>query len=181
MPVKRNLLVLFGFLLLVACGNQHKSQEEIVKDWKTLETQDYSIRYPQSWALNQSGYMGTSFIVISKQTSIRDFYQENVSLVEEDLSDKVIDLEAYVQNYLKDLENKVEHFKVVESEFQKVGNKTFYKVIYVGVDAKSTVMVEQHYMIKNTKAYVLTFSCKAFDVKRYKPIGEAILNSFKLK
>ena len=181
MGVKRTLLTLLGLLLFIACGNQHKTQEEIVKDWKTFENNNYSIKYPPKWEFNQSGYMGTSFLIVSRQTSIRDFYQENVSLVEEDLSDGLIDLQTYVKSALANLEKNVEHFKIIKSELENKDGETYHKIIYVGIDTKNTVMVEQYYMIKNAKAYVLTFSCKVFEVKRYRPIGEAILNSFKLK
>lgn len=173
-----SLIILFFF---IACGNLKKSDKELQKDWKFLDEEAYSIKYPPSWAVNQSGYEGTSFLLISKQISIRDFYQENVSLYEKDLSNDSIDLQSYVQQELKELQDSVIHFDLLESQQQVAGEDIFYKVIYTGIEIKHKVTVEKHYRIKNKKAYILSFSCKSLEIKRYKPVGEGILNSFKLK
>lgn len=168
-------------MVLVACGNQQKTQQDIVKDWSTYETNDYSIKYPRTWALNQSGFMGTSFLIISKQTSIRDFYQENAGLVEVNLNDGRVDLSSYVANALDSLKNAVEQFKVLENELVNYDKGTYQKVLYIGIEANTQVAFLQHYFIKDSKAYELKFSCKIRERERYLPIGEAILNSFQLK
>ncbi|MDA3929648.1 MAG: PsbP-related protein [Prolixibacteraceae bacterium] len=178
---QKNLLVIVALLFLFACSNANKSAEKIQKNWKTFETTEYSIKYPPAWALNQTGYQGTSFLLISKQTSIRDFYQENVSLVEEALSDTTINLQSYVQRSLEMLSDSNSTIKMVENVLQENDQENYHKLLYGQMEGVNKVIVEKHYFIRNNKAYILTFSCKGIERKRYMPIGEGILNSFKLK
>ena len=180
MTVLKNLLTICTLLLLFACGTKNKSQEEIQKDWKTFETQDYSIKYPRLWMVNQSGYMGTSFLIISKQTSIRDFYQENVSLVEEVVSDTT-DLEQYVQISIKELQDTVQYVEIIKDTLISHNENNFHQLIYESQEGMNKITTEKYFFLKKQKAYTLTFSAKSIELGRYQPIGEGILNSFKLK
>ncbi|MFY7937087.1 MAG: hypothetical protein ACOVOQ_06915, partial [Flavobacterium sp.] len=47
--------------------------------WKTIDESSYSIQYPENWELNVSETMGTSFILLSQQTSAEDKFRENIN------------------------------------------------------------------------------------------------------
>ena len=181
MVIRKKLLFLIVLLLLVACGNQNKTQEEIQKDWKIFETDNYSIKYPHSWALDQSGYLGTSFLIISKQTSIRDLYQENVSLVEKQLSDSEIDLKLYLQQDVKALRDSIPYIEISMDSLNENSKQNFHQLIYETQEGINKIAIEKYYFLKGSIAYILTFSCKSREQKRYMPIGEGILNSFEFK
>lgn len=178
---KRTLLTFLVLVLLIACSTRNKSQEEIQKDWLTFETPDYSIKYPRLWIVNQSGYQGTSFLIISKQTSIRDFYQENVALIEEDLQDTTIDLSAYVKRSIEELSDSIPHLEITENTQVERNNEHFQKLIYTTSEGMNKVTIEKYYFLKKPKAYILTFSAKSIELSRYQPIGEGIMDSFTFK
>lgn len=168
-------------ILLFACGNQNKTSNEIEKTWKTLDEKEYLIKYPHTWAVNQTGYEGTSFLLISKQISIRDFYQENVRLVEHDLTDSSISLEGYVENAVDELKNSVDDMVLTENSIETKDGDKFHKIVYSARETKHKVTVVKHYRIVNDKVYILTFSGKTLELGRYLPIAENIMGSFKIK
>ena len=176
----KNLILLFILSSLLACGIKKKSQEEIEKNWKTFETNEFSVKYPPSWIVNESGYMGTRFLIIAKQTSIRDYYQENVSLIKKEVHDS-INLEQYVQLSLDSIKNVSNEFQLVESQFQTNNDKTYYKVIFNGQEGINNITYDKYYQLKNNMLYILTFSGKTIELTRYQPLGEGIMNSFTLK
>jgi hypothetical protein len=65
---------------LIACGQTPQKQVETnsPKDWKTIGETDFTIQYPDSFDLDKSGQMGTSFIIFSKQTSNQDLFRERI-------------------------------------------------------------------------------------------------------
>jgi hypothetical protein len=50
----------FGQTTLKESGNK-----TTIKEWKTLDQPGYTIKYPSTWELNQSGQMATSFIIFA--------------------------------------------------------------------------------------------------------------------
>lgn len=179
MSFKSIIYIIVGSLLIISC-NKPKTAEEIQKDWKTLESSEYSIKYPHTWVVNQTGYMGTSFLLISKQTSIRDFYQENVRLVIDTLDFASTSLTQYVQNEMKRLEKELPKFKVVNAPFAN-NDTTVMNLQYEANENKTHVFIESEYQLKNSCVYILTFSGKYREIKRYKLIGEGIIKSFEFK
>ncbi len=59
-----SIIILFS---IVAYGQTTIKEKALqtISDWKTLNQTSYSIQYPKTWELNQSGQMGTSFILFS--------------------------------------------------------------------------------------------------------------------
>lgn len=180
--IGRSVLMVCFAIIFVACGNQNKSPEEMQKDWELLDQSEYSIKYPHTWAVNQTGYEGTTFLLISKQTSIRDFYQENVGLVIEDIPETISTVEEFAKNAVTELNASVADIVVSESSLQKNGaGKSFYRVVYTGREKSHKVTVEKHYYLANEKAYVLSFSGKTLELGRYQPVAQGILHSFRIK
>ena len=61
------LLILgFGCFLSPAISHAVENSEE----WLSLDTKEFSVRYPASRELNQSGAMGTAFLLFSEEDSI---------------------------------------------------------------------------------------------------------------
>lgn len=177
---RRIVLALFMSLLFLSCSNKNKTHKEIVSDWSLLEEVNYSVKYPHTWSLNQTGFQGTSFLIIARQTSIRDFYQENLSMVEKAIAD-TMDLISYVKSNIAMLDKTVERFEILEQEMKELEGDRFYRLLYVGIESKYKILYEKHYRIKDKQAYVTTFACRTMEADRYRPIGRAMLKSFKLR
>ncbi len=174
-------IIIVGFFIFSLACSKSKTDAEIQKDWTMLDTEEYTIKYPHTWLLNNTGYMGTSFLLISKQTSIRDFYQENVKLVKDTLESNSIGLEKYVQNEMSRLKKEFPNFKILQGPFETEIDTSKMTLSYTGSEENMHVFIESQYQLKDSIVYQLTFSSKYRELKRYKPTGEGILKSFSLK
>jgi len=148
------------------------------KDWEKLDKSEYSIQYPKDWTLDISGTGGTVFMMTSKLDSDTDQVTQNVNGVIENLPEK-IDLDAYAKAALDQI--KTVYPTILEKEKVKSENGDFYKVIFSGQQNGMELKLEQHYRIKNNKAYVITFTSSIDDFDKDKEIGEKIMSSFNLK
>ena len=184
-------LQLLGFFALIvafaACGqsSQNESKTEVktetLENWKSLDVSDYSIQYPDTFDLDKSGQMGTSFILLSKQTSQQDLFRENVNLLIQDLSGQNIDLDKYVEISEGQIKTMITNGNLIESKRLTDKNKDFQRVIYTGKQGQYDLKWQQFYWVENKKAYVLTLTCEVNQYDKYVPVGEGIMKSFVIK
>lgn len=178
------LIVLLLFPSLVAFGqttaNQESgknSQQEII-EWKTLDQSKFSIQYPSTWELNQSGQMGTSFIIFSPLENDEDKFKENVNLLMQDLTGQNIDLDKYVEISEGQIKTMLTNSTLIESKRVKKESEEFHKIIYSGDQGIFHLKFEQYYRVIDDKALVLTFTCETDQFFKFVNTGEKILNSF---
>ena len=181
------LIVLLLFPSLVAFGqttaNQESgknSQQEII-EWKTLDQSKFSIQYPSTWELNQSGQMGTSFIIFSPLENDEDKFKENVNLLMQDLTGQNIDLDKYVEISEGQIKTMLTNSTLIESKRVKKESEEFHKIIYSGDQGIFHLKFEQYYRVIDDKALVLTFTCETDQFFKFVNTGEKILNSFTQK
>ena len=156
-------------------------QSKLIDDWKTLNQSNYSIQYPSSWELNESGKMGTSFILFSPLESDKDKFKENVNLLIQDLSGQNIDLNKYCEISVGQIKTMITNSNLIENRREKNKRGEYHKVIYSGDQGLFQLQFEQYYWVINEKAFVLTFTTEKDKFEDFKEIGEIILNSFFLK
>jgi hypothetical protein len=177
-------IILFS---IVACGQTTIKKDsgvnnaQINSDWKALERSNYSIQYPSTWELNQSGQMGTSFILFSLLESEQDKFRENVNLLIQDLTGKDIDLNKYAEISEDQIKTMVTNSTLIESKRVKRGTEEYHKIIYTGDQGVFHLQYEQYYFVIEDKAYILTFTTEKSKFEDFKETGEKILASFKLK
>lgn len=185
-------LQLLGFFALiiafVACGQSSKKEsktEEVItetpENWKIHTESDYSIQYPDTFDLDKSGQMGTSFILLSKQTSQQDLFRENVNLLIQDLSGQNIDLDKYVEISEGQINTMITDGILIESKRLSNKNKEFQRVIYTGKQGQFEFKWQQFYWVENKKAYVLTLTCEINQYDNYVSVGEEIMKTFVIK
>ena len=180
MNFQKTISILAFSILLFAC-TKNKTPEELWKDWKTFETENCDIKYPGNWDLNESGFEGTSFLIVSKQTSIRDFFQENIRLTIDSLTNEDDNRNDYVKRNIKQLESKLKNFKMLENVEISEEHQSYHKLIFEMSTDHGTISIENHYYSEQNKIYILSFLCKVRELNRYQPIGEAMMKSFTLK
>lgn len=168
---------------VLACGQSIKknSPADIQNNWNVLDDSLYSIRYPDSWGLNASGYEGTSFILYTEQSSLQDRYNENISLVIQELADSDNKLDQFIEVTEDIIRTKLNNGKLIESTRHNADGREYQKIIYLGRQRIYNLKFEQYFWVEDGKSYVLTLSCKVNEFDRYKETGEAILNSFRIK
>ena len=172
---------------IVACGQPTTRQEsenvssQIMSDLKTLDLPGFSVQYPSTWELDQSGQMGSSFILFSPLESEKDKFKENVNLLIQDLTGQNIDLNKYTEISEGQIKTMITNSALVESKRIKNGSDEYHKIIYSGDQGIFHLQFEQYYRVVNHKAYVLTFTTEKEKFAEFTETGEKILNSFKLK
>jgi hypothetical protein len=181
------ILTLILLLSIVACGQTTTKQDtgnnhiQTIKGWKILDHSNYSIQYPETWELNQSGQMGTSFILFSPLESDKDKFKENINLIIQDLSGRNIDLSKYTEISEGQIKTMVTNSNLIESKRMKNESVEFHKIIYTGDQGIFHLKIEQYYWVINEKAFVLTLTCEQDKFADFQEISEKILNSFILK
>lgn len=169
---------------LFACGQTSgEGDVHIPENWNTLDGTDYSIQYPDSFELNQSGQMGESFILFSKHTSEEDPFRENINLLVQDLTgqNNDIDLDKYVELSEGQVQSMLTDGNIIESKRLTTDSKEYHKIIYTGKQDELDLKWLQYYWVGNNKAYVLTLTCEENQYDAYATVGEKIMNSFRLK
>jgi len=171
----KNLLLSLTFILISLFSISVHAQE-----WKTLDKDDFSIEYPETWVINEAGMMGTIFILFSPLSDEKDEFRENVNLVTEDISAYDIDMDQYIEISTSQIKKLINKGKVIESERMNNGDLIFHKLIFSGEQGEFDLIFEVYTYLLDGKAYVLTFTAEKDQFKAFKEVGEQILDSFLL-
>lgn len=172
------LLYQSGYAQTVAAIREHTASD---KNWKTYSKTDFSVHYPPGWQLDETGQMGTTFIVLSKTESAKDKFRENINLIIQDLSNHNLDLEGYT-----DLSKKQIMSMFADANLQEVSSKrrhglNYSKLIYSGTQNGFALKFVQYYWVEKKKAYVLTFTSEQNEFANYwNNTAEKIMDSFVL-
>ena len=176
------------------CGQIATAQSNVnsvgTSSWKTLNRNNYSVKYPVNWDLQQSdnpesgttvtGSVRYQFAVLSPRESPQDRFRENVNLVIEDLGGKKLDLDELARlskNQIKGMEN----CKILEYKKVNKGSRQHFKTIWTWDYQKIPLKVEQYTWLSEGKAYALTFSSERSKFAQFQKTGEKILDTFILK
>jgi len=179
----RTGITLILITLVSACG-QVKTKTETVNypsDWKSIDESSYSIHFPDSFIVDTSGKMGMTFDLLTKRISPQDMFSENINLIIEDMKDKNVTLDRYVEFSTGQLKSFATKSKILSSERVKNNDSEYHTIIFTADQGMYKLKFEQNYRVKNGLAYVLTFSSEANQYDTYKNICEKIMNSFVLK
>jgi hypothetical protein len=173
-------------LALISCGEAREQKEpkaqaiKRIAGWELLTEDDYSIQYPKDWELNQSGQMGTSFILFSALENNQDQFRENVNLLVQSVQGQSVDLDAFTEISEGQVKTMLTNCTLYESKRMKKGSQQYHKLIYTADQGGFRLKFEQYYWIENDNAYVLTLTCEESSFSKFKETGGKILNSFSL-
>ncbi len=161
-------------------NSQHKNKHNKNMEWSELKTKKYSIQHPSDWELDQSGEMGTDFIMFTPLDSEEDQFRENVNLMIQDLSAYNLDLDQYTEISVEQIKTVFINPDILESKKVKTTKGEYHYVNYTGDQGQYQLHFIQYYWVIGKEAYILTFTCEIDKFDAYKEIGAKILNSFKL-
>lgn len=168
--MKIKLSVLLLFLSIVSFGQK--------KDIQVHNTEKYFIEYPKSWSLELSENPSVEFILKTKEQKT-DPFRENITLVIQDLKEKDMSLEQYIELTESQLRNMMKGAKVFENMYDKI-NKRHVLVYSVNVST-AYLKVKQHFYKKGSNIYILTFTALKKSYEDYKRAADNVLNSFDFK
>lgn len=178
--------ILLAFLLISVNSfgqvtNNDSENAKALSDWNVLEHVNYTMSYPLSWELDESGTMGTSFFIYAPSVSKEDPFRENVNLLIQDLSAYNIDLNQFTEISEGQIKTMITNSTLIESKRIKDERGEYHKIIYSGDQGIFQLTFEQYYWVIDKKAYILTFTCEQDNYAEMAEIGERILNSFAFK
>src|SRR5690349_10739249 len=126
-------LTLISVLAFTLCTTAQPTKSNITpKNWKAIDDARYSIQYPDTFDLDQSGQMGMLFIVLSKQTSEQDLFRENVNLIQQDLGGQGINLDEFVKISEEQIKTLITNGNIVSSQRVKSKSSEYHQVIFSG-------------------------------------------------
>lgn len=145
---------------------------------KTVKTTDYEISYPSNFRFDNSKTLGVEFIIYTEKEGENDTFIENINLLIQNLKEYKIDINQYV--------------KISESQIYKIGknieskrinqnNSEIHLLSYTANLSGRDLKFYQYLLIKNEKAFVLTYTAEIEKFDIFFPEIIKIFNSFSLK
>lgn len=186
-------LALACLCMLPACSQKNKNAHEPPESWKTLARENYTIHYPDSLEVDESGKLGVRFFLYFPQESPKDRFRENINLTLEDLQGYDMSLEQYAEASKQQILNYMPKAKILESstETDGTGNK-YHRLIFEGAQGVASgtdgtytprfdLTFVQHYRVVDGKAYVLTLTTERHRFADYQKTGEQIMHTFQVE
>ncbi len=140
---------------------------------------DYSIQFPKEWEILKN-VMDTDVIAIAPKIDPEDLFRENVNIIKATLDVPISPEEYYLIN-IKSLGNILSDFDLEKSEDILVDGSPAKKIVFTHTIGVVNAKVLQYLILKDNKAYVLTFSADPMDFPNYLIKFEEIMQSFKFK
>ena len=169
----RTLLLSAFFLTLSTLYAQNSN-------WKTGKTDHASFSYPPDWEFDQSGRMGTEFILFSPHGGEGDLFLDNVNFMMQDLSGKDIDLDQFVKITEEQVKNMATDGVLIKNERKKNGKQEYNVMSWSGRQGNFDLYFMQYQWVVNEKAYFVTFTVEQKSLKEFEATGVKIMDSLKL-
>jgi hypothetical protein len=177
---KTNLLKI-TILIIILSHTAVSFSKEKEAEIAVLENEIFKIEYPSDWRLDESGNMGTSFILFSPVDKVNENFNTNINLIIQDVSAYNITFDQYVELSEKQIKTMINDSKIVFSDLVTTESNQYQKLIFTGKQGVSDLKFEQFYIMRGPKVYVLTLTCEKEEFDDFQQLGEKIMNSFQIK
>ena len=138
--------------------------------------------YPASYTLDESGSMGTKFILFSAaEPGKAEDFRENVNLIVQEVGPSEMDLQAIIQNTESSIEKLLGNSKIISSQVKNNHNGEYYELVYTGDMGKLQLHWIQCLYYKSGQLYILTLTTEASSCAEFEKEGKEILDSFRIK
>lgn len=140
---------------------------------------NFTLEYPKTWQSDTTRAMpGVQLFLFAPSAKEEDKFRTNINVMIQDLTGQNIGLEEYKAITDKQLVALGANGEVIESVIVKKDKKEYFKTTYAMTQEQLKLKIASVCLIKNEKAYLITF-CTEFDrYEQYKKVGEEILSSF---
>lgn len=178
----KRLTIITLFLVSIITYSQTSNKTAKLKfsnNWKTYETEDYSIQYPDDFVFSDATY-GVEFNLYSPKTSPNDTFRENFNLTIGDYTGRNMTFDKLIKVRIQECKQLP---NVQMLSYQKVsinGNKA-YRIVLIVHGRGGKLKLLQYHLLKNDISYVLTWASEIKQYRRYMPIGKKIMKTFTFK
>ena len=163
-------------LLFVFATTMAYSQDE--PEMKVFTKGKFTFSYPATWEVDDSGFNGTQFLVMSPLAGDDDSFQENVNLIEQDLSGTPMTLDGFIDLSIGQLT--AAGADMLESS-KTEDDPTRHRQVFTLDSGGLTLKFIQYYWLQGDYAYVLTFTSMDDTFDQYMSVAEEIAKSLKVK
>lgn len=148
---------------------------------KTLDQPAYSIQYPAEWTLDQTGLMGTKFILFMPSTSDNPAFSPNLNLIQQEMPQENVDIAATIDATIGQLEAMVGDFTLISNNKFNTPSGPCHELQYTGRFGDNPMQWKQRFWIKGKTVYVLTLTALPDEFKLVAQSGTTVMDSFWIK
>jgi len=177
------ILFVLVAVLFVSCKNETRNvglpiQPEISidnPDFKEVQKEDYSIRVHKDWLVE---LYPEDEIDLYIYLDTEDDFVENINIIVHHINDEKITLDQIVKNVEAEFSNQG---KIISSKRVVTPYREYQRMIVTSHLYGEDLKFIQHFFVKNSKVYILTFTALEIDFNKYERVAEQIMQSFKVK
>ena len=139
--------------------------------------QGFRVDYPEEWSRqNRDDFFATGVVFFSPLTDKDDRFKERVSVLVENLSERMT-LEEYTQQSLAEIKQ-LSDPNLKSAQQITLGTNAGRQVIYAGEENGAAVRRMQTWTVIKNRAYIITYTARPEDYEQYLPSVEQIIASF---
>lgn len=165
--MKQRLLIVI-FLMTTILSAQELDQK--------IDESLYLIKYPSSWKIDNTGKNNVEFYLFA--SPIKENYGSNINLLIQNLDDMNLDLTKFTAISEKQI---ITNGNLISSKLKTKDNYEYQEVIFEANMNGKEMKFYQQYFVKNTRAFILTFTTLKNHYDKLEEEVRLILNSFKIK
>jgi len=174
------ILTLF-FSNVIFAQNENSSETINYNKWKKHIGKEFEVSYPSNWNLEIPEDGAIKLLLYSDLIDENDQFSENINLLNEDLSGYEISLDDYVDFSKNQLESYLDDINFISSESYINKDTNHRTIVFTGKQNDFLLIFEQHYYLKNSIVYVLTYTSEASQYESFQDTVKKIIDSFTLK
>lgn len=140
-----------------------------------------SVKYPRAWEIKHNVQGALVAFVSPKETAL-DIFQENVSIVVEDVSPALVTLEEFSDKAIQQMKAVFKtSIHIVESKPVKVGHYDAHRFVIEGNTPGEELRMMNIWLLKGRKSVIFTGIVFLSDEEKYWPVVERMADSFHVK
>lgn len=143
---------------------------------KTINGTTYQIHYNSKWKLDESGRNATEFYLYYSPGKGK--FGSNINLIIQSLEGMNLNLDSYTEISTNQVKA---NGKLISSKRKSKANLAYQELIFEFTHDGYEVRCLQNYFLRDSKAYILTFTSLITDYDKLYPAAQAVMNNFKLK
>ena len=162
---------LFTIVFVFGCDNPfsvYKNSQNKIK-----------IKYPKTWKVSENKD-GAAAIFISPKETVLDAYQENLSIVIQNLPQSLMPLKQYSKEAVNQITQTLKNIQVLRNEETSLSGSPAYRFEYI-IKLNFNLKITHVWTIINKKTYQLTFGCDMDHCKNYENFASTMFATFEVQ
>jgi hypothetical protein len=140
-----------------------------------------TLQYPKTWQKDDREGDAPFVMFFSPQDGDDDLFRENLNLIVADLDGFEVSLKEYLDANIEQIETGIQGYNSLEIKLVSIAGTDAYRTTYTGTMEDTFVTWTQWYLLKDGKAYVLTYSGFENGYNKHLKAAENMIDSLEIK